>query len=63
MIKLGAAELVNHQSSEKNYKFLMNLNDTPVVDDFGSLVEVPDVIPSPVRKDKKANKGWKYGYF
>lgn len=43
LIKLKFAEAVGDQPS---IKYLQNLNDTPVVDDFGNLVVVQGIVVS-----------------
>lgn len=59
LIKLGVAENFSEGSEVKQtIEFLKNLNGTPVVDDFGALVDASKVevgkIPTPVENTTKA---------
>ena len=47
LIKLKFAEPID---GEPSIEFLKNLNGTPVVDDFGSLVELPLIIEHQLEK-------------
>ena len=65
LIQLGAAVL--HEDPKENNQqivpILMNLNETPVIDDFGEMVEANIVIESPVKKALNQGKGERYGFF
>lgn len=62
LIKLGVAELCDTQraADENNLSsLLLNLNGSPVIDDFGGLVELPATADIAVnKKAEKPRKGW-----
>ncbi len=57
LVKLGVARLVDPVDPVNLGGLLLNLNGTPVVDDFGALV--PDVVApeAPKKTNKGRNKG------
>ena len=56
LLRLGAVELFE-DNLPNDQKVLLNPNGTPVVDNFGSFVHVPNDVESPLKKGKKVNKG------
>ncbi|WP_166166893.1 hypothetical protein [Acinetobacter sp. SA01] len=59
LVQLGAAVLYENpkENNQQTAPILMNLNETPVIDDFGEMVEANIVIESPVKKGTKSRKG------
>ncbi len=59
LVQLGAAVLYEDpkENNQQTAPILMNLNETPVIDDFGTMVEANNVIESPVKKGTKSRKG------
>ena len=59
LVQLGAAVLYEDpkENNQQTVLILMNLNETPVIDDFGEMVEANIVIESPVKKGTKSRKG------
>lgn len=59
LVQLGAAVLYENpkENNQQTAPILMNLNEKPVIDDFGEMVEANIVIESPVKKGTKSRKG------
>lgn len=53
LVKLGIAEI--YKDSIMNISILKNLNDTPVIDDFGDVVTFTPVLVPKKRGRKKVN--------
>ncbi|WP_111860187.1 hypothetical protein [Acinetobacter sp. CFCC 10889] len=57
LVQLGAVEIIDENAGSNTRELLLNLNGSPVVDDFGAFVEVPEAIESTAKKGRKLNKG------
>ena len=57
LVQLGAVEIIDQNFPKNTKDLLLNLNGSPVVDDFGDLVEAPDVVEITAKKGRKSNKG------
>ena len=59
LIQLGAAVLHEDptENDQQTVLVLTNLNGTPVIDDFGGMVEANIAIESPVKKGTESRKG------
>lgn len=53
LVQLGAVEIIDENAQKNTKDLLLNLNGSPIVNDFGDLVEVPEIVEITAKKGKK----------